>query len=160
MTPPRKSIGGVEVGALGEPVVQHPGRFLHRSAVGTATNQRASVLLRARFGLGRLNAPNMGRIRYSSTCLFSIRCDRSEIWRAGNGEEPFVDVEGIGAFVRAKRKELRLTQLEVAEFAKVSDRFLRELEHGKPSAEIGKVIDVLAVLGFDLEPVVRRTESL
>ena len=71
-----------------------------------------------------------------------------------------MDVEGIGAFVRAKRKELRLTQLEVAEFAKVSDRFLRELEHGKPSAEIGKVIDVLAVLGFDLEPVVRRTESL
>lgn len=71
-----------------------------------------------------------------------------------------MDVEGIGAFVRAKRKELRLTQLEVAELAKVSDRFLRELEHGKPSAEIGKVIDVLAVLGFDLEPVVRRTESL
>lgn len=71
-----------------------------------------------------------------------------------------MDVEGIGAFVRAKRKELRLTQLEVAELAKVSDRFLRELEHAKPSAEIGKVIDVLAVLGFDLEPVVRRTESL
>lgn len=71
-----------------------------------------------------------------------------------------MDVEGIGAFVRAKRKELRLTQLEVAELAKVSDRFLRELEHGKPSAEIGKVIDVMAVLGFDLEPVVRKTESL
>lgn len=71
-----------------------------------------------------------------------------------------MDVEGIGAFVRAKRKELRLTQLEVAELAKVSDRFLRELEHGKPSAEIGKVIDVVAVLGFDLEPVVRKTESL
>lgn len=71
-----------------------------------------------------------------------------------------MDVEGIGAFVRAKRKELRLTQLEVAELAKVSDRFLRDLEHGKPSAEIGKVIDVLAVLGFDLEPVVRRGDPL
>lgn len=71
-----------------------------------------------------------------------------------------MDVEGIGAFVRAKRKELRLTQLEVVALADVSDRFLRELEHGKPSVEIGKVIDVMAVLGFDLEPVVRRTESL
>ena len=71
-----------------------------------------------------------------------------------------MDVEEIGAFVRAKRKELRLTQLEVAALADVSDRFLRELEHGKPSVEIGKVIDVMAVLGFDLEPVVRRTESL
>ena len=71
-----------------------------------------------------------------------------------------MDVEEIGAFVRAKRKELRLTQLEVAALADVSDRFLRELEHGKPSVEIGKVIDVVAVLGFDLEPVVRKTESL
>ena len=70
-----------------------------------------------------------------------------------------MQVEGIGAFVRAKRKELRLTQLEVAELADVSDRFLRELEHGKPSVEIGKVIDVMAVLGFDLEPVVHRSDS-
>lgn len=79
---------------------------------------------------------------------------------AGNGEEPLVDVEEIGAFVRAKRKELRLTQLEVAELADVSDRFLRDLEHGKPSAEISKVIDVLAVVGFDLEPVVHRGDAL
>ena len=70
-----------------------------------------------------------------------------------------MQVEGIGAFVRAKRKELRLTQLEVAALADVSDRFLRELEHGKPSVEIGKVIDVMAVLGFDLEPVVHRSDS-
>lgn len=69
-------------------------------------------------------------------------------------------IEEIGAFVRAKRKERRLTQLEVAELADVSDRFLRELEHGKPSAEIGKLIDVLAVLGFDLEPVVHRSDPL
>lgn len=69
-------------------------------------------------------------------------------------------IEEIGAFVRAKRKERGLTQVEVAELADVSDRFLRELEHGKPSAEIGKVIDVLAVLGFDLEPVVHRSDPL
>lgn len=71
-----------------------------------------------------------------------------------------MEVEGIGAFVRAQRKELRPTQLEVEELADVSDRFLRDLEHGKPSAEIGKVIDVLAVLGFALEPVVRRSKPL
>lgn len=71
-----------------------------------------------------------------------------------------VEIEELGAFVRTERKELRLTQLEVAELADVSDRFLRELEHGKPTAEIGKVIDVLAVLGFDLEPVVHRSDGL
>ena len=65
-----------------------------------------------------------------------------------------MDIEALGSFVRAQRKERRLTQLEVAELADVSDRFLRELEHGKPTAEIGKVIEVLAVLGYDLQPVV------
>ncbi|HJE84324.1 MAG TPA: helix-turn-helix transcriptional regulator [Corynebacterium amycolatum] len=62
----------------------------------------------------------------------------------------------LGAFVRQQRKHRGLTQLDVAELVKVSDRFLRELEHGKPTAENGKVIDVLAVLGYDLEPVVHR----
>lgn len=65
-----------------------------------------------------------------------------------------MDIEALGSSVRTQRKERRLTQLEVAELADVSDRFLRELEHGKPTAEIGKVIEVLAVLGYDLEPVV------
>ncbi|MDK8241876.1 helix-turn-helix transcriptional regulator [Corynebacterium coyleae] len=71
-----------------------------------------------------------------------------------------MDIETLGAFVRAQRKERRLTQLEVAELADVSDRFLRELEHGKPTAEIGKVMEVLAVLGYDLEPVVHRGDLL
>lgn len=71
-----------------------------------------------------------------------------------------MEVEGIGPFVRAKRKELQLTQLEVAELADVSDRFIRDLEHGKSTAEIGKVIEVLAVLGYDLEPVVHRADEL
>lgn len=62
----------------------------------------------------------------------------------------------LGAFVRQQRKHRGLTQLDVAELVKVSDRFLRELEHGKPTAENGKVIDVLAVLGYGLEPVVHR----
>ena len=70
-----------------------------------------------------------------------------------------MDIEALGSFVRAQRKERRLTQLEVAELADVSD-LLRELEYGKPTAELGKVIDVLAVLGYDLEPVVHRADEL
>lgn len=70
-----------------------------------------------------------------------------------------MDSVALGAFVRQQRKDRGLTQLDVAELAEVSDRFLRELEHGKPSAEIGKVIDVLAVLGYDLEPAGRHRIS-
>lgn len=71
-----------------------------------------------------------------------------------------VNTAALGAFVRQQRKDRRLTQIDVAELAEVSDRFLRELEHGKPTVEIGKVIDVLAVLGYDLEPVVHRGSAL
>lgn len=71
-----------------------------------------------------------------------------------------MDVARLGAFVRSQRKERGLTQLDLCELAGVSDRFLRELEHGKTSAEVGKVIAVLAVLGFDLEPVVHRSDGL
>jgi len=65
-----------------------------------------------------------------------------------------MDIESLGTFVRTQRKARHLTQLEVTELADVSDRFIRDLEHGKPTAEIGKVIEVLAVVGYDLEPVV------
>ena len=39
-----------------------------------------------------------------------------------------MDIAALGAFVRQQRKDRGLTQLDVAELAEVSDRFLRELE--------------------------------
>ncbi|OEY23559.1 hypothetical protein A0K93_03240 [Corynebacterium sp. BCW_4722] len=67
-----------------------------------------------------------------------------------------MDPAALGHFVRTNRKEKGLTQQDLADLSGVSDRFLRELEKGKSSAEIGKVITVLATLGFDLEPVIHR----
>lgn len=69
-----------------------------------------------------------------------------------------MDVAELGGFIRASRKEKGLTQQDLADLAGVSDRFLRELEKGKPSAEIGRVIAVLSTLGFDLEPIIHRGE--
>lgn len=71
-----------------------------------------------------------------------------------------MNTASLGEFVREQRKARRLTQLDVAELAGVSDRFLREVEQGKPTAEIGKVIDVLAVLGYELQPVAHRSDLL
>ena len=51
-------------------------------------------------------------------------------------------------------------RVDLADLAGVSDRFLRELEKGKPTAEVGKVITVLSALGFDLEPQVHRGDLL
>lgn len=60
-------------------------------------------------------------------------------------------VKDVGAAVRARRKELGLTQRELAEACGCGTRFLSELENGKPSIELGKALRVLGVLSLDID---------
>lgn len=53
----------------------------------------------------------------------------------------------LAEFVKEKRKQLKLTQPELAEKAGVGLRFLRELENGKESVRLDKVNQVLALFG-------------
>lgn len=71
----------------------------------------------------------------------------------GRGVEPSAD--SLGAVVAARRRHLGLGQLEVAELADVSERFVREVEHDKPTIRLDKLRAVLAVLGLELRPQVR-----
>lgn len=57
----------------------------------------------------------------------------------------------IGAIARKKRKELNITQKYLADSAGTGTRFISELENGKPTLEIDKVIYVLKLLGIDME---------
>ncbi|MGK7297521.1 MAG: helix-turn-helix domain-containing protein [Candidatus Wenzhouxiangella sp. M2_3B_020] len=59
--------------------------------------------------------------------------------------------EQIGERVRAQRKALGLTQIEAAGLCGVGERFLRELEMGKPTVQLGKTLQVMAGLGLRLE---------
>lgn len=56
----------------------------------------------------------------------------------------------IGQAVRQKRKADGLTLAEAAALCNVGYRFLSDLENGKPTAHIGKVLQVLAGLGLAL----------
>jgi len=56
----------------------------------------------------------------------------------------------LGQAVRARRKLLRLDQAELATLAGVGLAFLYELEHGKPTMRIDKLLAVLEVLGLEL----------
>lgn len=56
----------------------------------------------------------------------------------------------LGELLRAKRKEQHLTQGQVAEFCGVSTKFISEVERGKETAEIGKVLSLLNTIGIDL----------
>lgn len=59
----------------------------------------------------------------------------------------------LSSFVKEKRKELGLTQQDLAEKAGVGLRFVRELERAKPSLQMDKVNQVLLLFGHELGPV-------
>ena len=57
----------------------------------------------------------------------------------------------IGDIVRTTRKAAGLRQDELAGAAGVGLRFIVDLEAGKPTAQIGKTLQVLAALGCSLD---------
>ena len=57
----------------------------------------------------------------------------------------------IGALVRSTRKEQSLRQDELAGVSGVGLRFIVDLEAGKPTAQIGKVLQVLRTLGCSID---------
>lgn len=58
----------------------------------------------------------------------------------------------IGEYIQTKRKLHGLTQVELAERSGVGVRFVRELERGKPTVQLDKVNQVLALFGEELSP--------
>lgn len=57
----------------------------------------------------------------------------------------------IGDLVRSVRKEQNLRQDELAGVSGVGVRFIVDLEAGKPTAQIGKVLHVLQTLGCSVD---------
>ncbi|MDR3473442.1 MAG: helix-turn-helix domain-containing protein [Devosia sp.] len=54
----------------------------------------------------------------------------------------------LGSLIRAERKAQRLTQEQLAGVSGVGVRFVRELELGKESCQLGKALLVLSTLGL------------
>lgn len=61
-----------------------------------------------------------------------------------------VTVADIGTAVRKKRKEDGLTLADAAALCGVGYRFLSDLENGKATVQVGKVLQVLMALGLDV----------
>lgn len=57
----------------------------------------------------------------------------------------------IGVIIRRERKAQGLTQSDLAMIANTAQRFISELERGKPTCQLGKTLDVLAALGIRIE---------
>jgi len=56
-------------------------------------------------------------------------------------------------FIKDKRRQVNLTQPELAEKAGVGLRFVREMEQGKETLRMDKVNQVLKLFGYQLGPV-------
>jgi y4mF family transcriptional regulator len=65
--------------------------------------------------------------------------------------KPTLTPAEIGDIVRTTRKEQNLRQDELAGASGVGLRFIVDLEAGKPTAQIGKVLQVLQALGCSIE---------
>ena len=64
----------------------------------------------------------------------------------------------LGRLVKAVRREQQLLQIDVAGLANRGTRFVVDLERGKPTLQLQKVLDLLDLLG--LEVVVQRKRGL
>lgn len=71
-----------------------------------------------------------------------------------------MDIKEIGTLVRAARKQQGFKQQEAAGYLNVGTRFLSDLENGKPTAQIGKVIEVLNGLGYELVLIPKSRKKL
>lgn len=59
--------------------------------------------------------------------------------------------QDIANLVKEKRKRDGLTQAEAAALCGVGTRFFSEVENGKPSLQLAKVLKVLGGLGLEVE---------
>jgi y4mF family transcriptional regulator len=59
--------------------------------------------------------------------------------------------EQLGVAIRVKRKQLKVTQKELAMTCGTGLRFIIDLEKGKPTCQIGKMLQVLQALGLGIQ---------
>jgi y4mF family transcriptional regulator len=64
--------------------------------------------------------------------------------------QTITDPIALGSLVRNVRRTLGLRQPDLALSAGVGVRFLVDIEKGKTTAQIGKVMQVLAALGIEI----------
>ena len=61
-----------------------------------------------------------------------------------------ISSKALGAIVQKVRKQQQLTQLDVALVVNSGNRYLSELENGKPSVQLQKTLDTLQALGIKI----------
>lgn len=62
-----------------------------------------------------------------------------------------ITANDFGRLIRDARKKAKLTQAQLAAACSIGERFLRELEKGKPTCQLEKALFVARMLGIKLD---------
>ena len=65
----------------------------------------------------------------------------------------------LGTIIRHERKRQGLTQPNLALISGSGVRFIVDVEHGKETCQIGKILKLLNSLGLDIDVVTKRMRS-
>jgi len=65
----------------------------------------------------------------------------------------------VGQMVKRQRNDMKLRQLDVAGLANTGNRLIVDVENGRPTVQIQKVLDLLDILGLEvvIQPKTSRT---
>ena len=66
------------------------------------------------------------------------------------GQNTIQDCAALGRKVRELRRAQKVTQAQLAGLANTGPRFVSDLENGKETCQIGKMLRVLETLGVDM----------
>lgn len=58
--------------------------------------------------------------------------------------------EDLGNFVRQYRQSQKMSQADIVGLANIGNRFMVDLEKGKPTIQLQKVLDVIDLLGLEI----------
>ena len=61
------------------------------------------------------------------------------------------DAQNLGQAIRLQRRRLKVTQKDLAMTSGTGLRFIIDLEKGKQTCQLGKALEVVRVLGLNLE---------
>lgn len=56
----------------------------------------------------------------------------------------------LAALIRSQREDMAITQQQLADMTMTSRKWVIDLENGKPTVELYRVLDVLATLNLEL----------
>lgn len=60
-------------------------------------------------------------------------------------------LKNLGLAIQDQRKRLGLTQADLSTLAGVGPNYIRQIESGKSTAQITKILDILGALGMQLK---------